>query len=115
MAETALGEQDHSSLFHIAQEVLSNAARHSRATQVAVELRIEGEWVLLSIHDNGRGLPAADPMNDVGRPAGHGLRNIEDRARALAGEAQFISPPGQGTEVRVALPRRTTGGGWRLG
>jgi signal transduction histidine kinase len=114
LAETTLSEQDHSSLFHIAQEVLSNAARHSRATQVAVELRVEGEWVRLSIRDNGRGLPAGG-MDDPGRPAGHGLRNIQDRARALAGEAQFISAPGKGTEVRVALPRRAAGGGWRLG
>lgn len=113
--ETALNAQDHTSLFHIAQEVLSNAARHSRATQVAVVLRLDGEWVQLSIRDNGRGLPAAVDGDDPARPAGHGLRNIQDRARALAGEALFISAPGEGTEVRVALPRRALGGGWRLG
>ncbi|MCL4235744.1 MAG: hypothetical protein KJ042_14625 [Deltaproteobacteria bacterium] len=43
---------------------------------------------------------------DAARPAGHGLRNIQDRARALASEARFISPPEGGAEVRVAIPRR---------
>jgi signal transduction histidine kinase len=102
--EEALSAADRGSLFHIAQEVLSNAARHSRATRVTVALAIDGDWVRLSIADNGRGLPVA--AGDAARPAGHGLRNIQDRARALAGAAEFISAPGTGTEVRVALPRR---------
>lgn len=104
--ETALALPDHEALFHIAQEVLSNAARHSRATRLSLSLRLDDDWVRLTIRDNGCGLPASAASADAARPAGHGLRNIQDRARALAGEARFISPPEGGTEVRVAIPRR---------
>jgi signal transduction histidine kinase len=87
-------------LFHIAQEALSNAARHSRASRVEMSLFEDGDYVLLALRDNGRGFGAAE----VERRLGHGLMNMRDRAAALQGDLQIVHAPEGGTEVRVRLP-----------
>jgi signal transduction histidine kinase len=89
-------------LFHIAQEALSNAARHSRASRVQVRLLDGGADVALSLKDNGRGF---DPER-AERRVGHGLLNMRDRALAIGGELTIESPDRQGTEVRVRVPKR---------
>jgi signal transduction histidine kinase len=89
-------------LFHIAQEALSNAARHSRASRVVVRLLNGGADVTLSLKDNGRGF---DPER-AERRVGHGLLNMRDRALAIGGELTIESPDRQGTEVHVRVPKR---------
>ncbi len=88
-------------LFHIAQEALSNVARHANATRVKVTLAQVGDRVVLEVADNGRGF---DPAQ---RPAAgsHGLANMEERARAIRGELTVTSDPGKGSRVRVSIPR----------
>jgi two-component system, NarL family, sensor histidine kinase DevS len=88
-------------LFHIAQEALSNVARHANATRVKVTLAQVGDRVVLEVADNGRGF---DPAQ---RPAAgsHGLANMDERARAIRGELTVTSDPGRGTRVRVSIPR----------
>ncbi len=89
-------------LFHIAQEALSNAARHSRASRVEVRLLDGGADVVLSLKDNGRGF---NP-DRAARRVGHGLMNMRDRVSAIGGELTIESPDRQGTEVRVRVPKR---------
>jgi signal transduction histidine kinase len=89
-------------LFHIAQEALSNAARHSRASRVMVKLLDGGADVTLSLKDNGRGFD----LERAERRVGHGLLNMRDRASAIGGEVTIESPDRQGTEVRVRVPKR---------
>lgn len=100
--QTELRAEEQGALFYIAQEALSNAARHSRATRIDVCLRADDDWIVFSLRDNGCGLPKASKDHS----GGHGMRNMRERARVLGGETQITSPPGQGTEVRVLLPRR---------
>ncbi|MBI4771242.1 MAG: GAF domain-containing sensor histidine kinase, partial [Chloroflexi bacterium] len=89
-------------LFHIAQEALSNAARHSRASRLEVRLLEEGAEVVLVLKDNGRGFdPAA-----AERRVGHGLMNMHDRAVSLGGELSIESLGGAGAQVCVRLPKR---------
>jgi signal transduction histidine kinase len=87
-------------LFHIAQEALSNAAKHSRASRVEVRLKRENGDVVLTISDNGRGFSPADTEQRMG----HGLMNMRDRAQALHGQVSLHPAEGGGTEVRAALP-----------
>lgn len=89
-----------SSLFLIAQETLANVAKHARASSVIVKLYRDNVNLCMSIADNGRGY---DPSN-VTRYDGHGLNNIESRARALGGKLSVSSAPGQGTRVVVTIP-----------
>jgi signal transduction histidine kinase len=89
-------------LFHVAQEALSNAAKHSQATAVTIALTDTPHAVSLSIRDNGRGfdLAAAD------RRVGHGLLNMQDRIEAQGGRVEIDSRKGEGTEVRVEVGKR---------
>jgi signal transduction histidine kinase len=101
-AESGLTPDTRRALFHITQEALSNAARHSRASRLAIRLIDEGERILLSIRDNGKGF---NP-DEVQKRVGHGLMNMRDRAAAAGGELFLELPPEGGVDVRVRVRRR---------
>lgn len=84
-------------LYRIAQEALSNVARHARAQRVRVRLATSEDALHLDIEDDGIGLAP----RDAGR-GGTGLLGIEERVRALGGTVAFRS--GRGTHVSVRLP-----------
>lgn len=87
-------------LFHIAQEGLANVAKHARARNVDLSLARAGGRLVFELRDDGRGF---DPQN-VQRYAGHGMRNMEERARLLNGEWLVDSKPNGGTRIRVTIP-----------
>jgi signal transduction histidine kinase len=99
-ADGRLAPAARQALFHIAQEALSNAARHSRASRVTVELVKDGPSVRLSLRDNGRGFVPAQ----IAQHTGYGLANMRDRAAAAGGEMQITNAPDGGTEVTVRIP-----------
>ena len=84
----------------LAREALSNVSRHAQAATCRVSLYLEGDGRVLEVDDDGRGF---DPARVTG--AGQGLRNLRERAEGLGGRAQIHSTPGQGTRVRVTIPR----------
>lgn len=88
-------------LFHIAQEALSNAAKHSRASRMQVTLQEVDNSTTLLVKDNGQGFKPGMGQ----RRLGHGLNNMDDRAQALGGRVEVTSREGQGTEVLVTIPR----------
>lgn len=95
--ETPLPVQD--ALYLIAAEALTNAARHSNARHVGIELHLDDDAVSLCIADDGRGLP------DEYRP-GVGLASIRRRAEQLGGELLMHSEPtGLRILARIPLPR----------
>jgi NarL family two-component system sensor histidine kinase LiaS len=81
-------------LFRVAQEALTNVARHSGAAKVTVHLAYEKDAILLTIADNGQGF---DP--EVMRRKGVGLSSMRERMEALGGSLKMISQPGVGTRV----------------
>jgi len=85
--------------FRVAQEALANIARHSRATNVEVQLVCEGEEIVLSITDNGVGF-----NHDSASGKGVGLRSMEERMTAVGGELEIKSAPGQGTQIVASGP-----------
>lgn len=100
-------------LFRITQEALTNVARHSRADEVQVALRVDDDRVRLRIADNGRGLAAAgrdEKQVDPEAPprAGLGLIGMRARADRIGGDVTIASPESGGVSVEVAapLPRR---------
>ena len=99
-ADAHLSLEGRVALFHVAQEALSNAAKHSRASHVTVRLDHQAGGVRLLISDNGRGF---DPAQTTGR-LGHGLANMRDRAHALGGQLTVSPAEGGGTAVQVSLP-----------
>ena len=88
-------------LFHIAQEALANVTRHAHATRVRLSLEQVEDRVVLEVADNGCGFDHSrrDALQ------GNGLANMEERARSVRGELAILSGQGQGTRVRVSIPR----------
>ncbi len=90
-------------LLRIAQEALSNAARHARAHRVGVTLSFMGDEVSLDIRDDGRGFaPLAVPERT--RAGGFGLDGMRARAERIAGSLTVESEPGLGTAVSARVP-----------
>jgi NarL family two-component system sensor histidine kinase LiaS len=92
-------------LFRIAQEALSNVARHSNATQVSVRLDRTVDAVSLTISDNGRGFSAT--RDELVARSGLGLRSMQERIEALDGSFEIQSVEGSGTRVLVCCPLRS--------
>ena len=88
-------------LFHICQEALANAAKHAAAKRVTVSLWDTDERVLMEVRDNGRGFDTSKSSKSIG----HGLANMQTRARAVGGEVDISSTPGEGTTVLAWVPR----------
>jgi two-component system sensor histidine kinase UhpB len=87
-------------LFRIAQEALTNVARHSGATVVRVSLTESGGWLRLTIADNGRGIPEEGD----GSPRGLGLTGMRARARQCGGTVELKATPGGGVQIQVVVP-----------
>jgi signal transduction histidine kinase len=83
-------------VYRIAQEALTNVARHAKAQGCMVRLAVDGD-VELEIIDDGVGIPA-------GRNAGVGLSSMRERASELGGSCLIDSVPEGGTRVIVRLP-----------
>jgi len=85
-------------LLLIFKEALSNIARHARATEVRIAVRLSPSQLALSIRDNGVGF-------DPGRESrGHGLSSLRSRAAALGARLSIESAPGAGASIELAMP-----------
>jgi len=100
-----LPDETETHLFRIAQEALTNVARHSGAKRVEVALESSGDEIRLAIHDDGRGLAGASAP-EAGRPSSLGMIGMRARARSAGGDVTVRSRPGDGVlvEVRVPIP-----------
>lgn len=98
--EIALPDHCATAFFRILQESLTNIVRHANATEVVVELRLNGNWLSLAVRDNGCGLPPGG-QNKYGS---FGLVGIEERIVILGGTCAVFSEPDGGTTVLVSAP-----------
>ncbi len=89
--------------FRIAQEALTNSARHSRATKANVDVQKRNGDLHLAIRDNGIGFDAQLFLNGMASFA-LGLRGMQERALAVSGRIEVDSQIGQGTKVLVIVP-----------
>ena len=88
-------------LFHICQESLANVAKHAHAKHVSVLVRTTPERVLMEIRDDGKGFD----LEKMAVTLGHGLANMQTRARNVGGEVDFASTIGDGTTMLAWVPR----------
>jgi PAS domain S-box-containing protein len=87
-------------IFRAFQEMLTNVARHARASRVKVTLQQSTSELLLQVEDNGRGIPP-------GRLSGaqsFGLLGMRERAWMVGGQLEILSTEGQGTTVKLIVP-----------
>ena len=96
----ALDHQTDLAVYRIAQEALTNAARHADCSTVRVELRVVEDALVLRVADDGVGT--------AGRSPGGGIRGMRERALVVGGSFEIRSPPTGGTEVRLRVPSSGT-------
>lgn len=93
-----LSDEQELVVYRIAQEALTNVARHAAATQVEIRLERAGDRAVLVVRDNGRGLP------EGAQTSTHGIRGMRERAMLIEAQLTITESPGGGTEVRLSLP-----------
>jgi len=91
-------------LYRIAQEALTNVAKHSQATRVLIEVKEKNNTVTMTISDNGRGVNLRSLPASRGQP-GWGISSMRTRAEDLGARFTIKGSPGKGTQVRVVLER----------
>ncbi len=90
--------------FRVAQEALTNVARHARARAVTVDLSRRNGHLHLRVRDDGVGFDVTALRNEAVHGASLGLLSMEERASLAGGGLEFHSAPGQGTEVHAWFP-----------
>jgi signal transduction histidine kinase/ligand-binding sensor domain-containing protein len=89
-------------ILRIAQESLTNVARHANATQASVDLRYHSSRLTLIISDDGRGFRAAD--NSLPSKGHFGLQGMRERAAQIHAQLTIESAPGKGATITLDAP-----------
>jgi len=95
--EIRLGIDARRQVFLIFKECVNNLARHARACNGYIAMKVGPDELLLEVQDDGCGFDAAEG-------AGHGLRNMAVRARALNAAFEVESHPGKGSRICLRIP-----------
>ena len=93
-----LSEQQELVVYRVAQEALTNVARHAEADRAQLRLERDGNSAVLTVRDDGRGL---DPDDDS---SSHGIRGMRERAMLIGAKFAIGPAPRQGTEVKLTIP-----------
>ena len=91
-------------LYRVAQEALTNVAKHADATAVKIVLEELPETILMSVHDDGKSFDAEEVWRRNGKTR-LGLLSMRERTEMLGGNFRIDSAPGLGTTVTIQLPR----------
>jgi PAS domain S-box-containing protein len=87
-------------LFRVAQEALTNVARHAGVSVASVALRCVEHGLRLTVHDDGAGFDMQSPVGGMHL----GLASMRERVRLAGGTLQVESSPGQGTTIAAWVP-----------
>jgi len=101
-----LAQETETACFRVAQEALTNAARHARARKVAVRLRIVGGNLELAVEDDGCGFDQEAVRHRPANRSSLGLISMKERAALAGGRLEIESLHGRGTKVRAVFPLR---------
>lgn len=91
-------------VYRVIQEAINNIVKHAGATRASVEMSRDDGRLNVIIRDNGRGFQAEQEPRPTGT-GGFGILNMSERMRMIGGRADIESSPGQGTTIRITLPR----------
>lgn len=97
---TGLNREQATAIFRIVQEALTNILRHAQATRVDIRMNKEGEHVVLTVSDNGRGITEAEKSESKSL----GLLGMRERVNLLGGDIIIEGTESRGTVVTVRVP-----------
>jgi signal transduction histidine kinase/ligand-binding sensor domain-containing protein len=98
-----IGESNEINLYRIAQEIISNAQKHSGAQNLLIKYHVGAEEIEWVSEDDGIGFDPAYLKG--GRNTGLGLKNIQVRVELMKGIINIITKPGKGVIVQIKVPR----------
>jgi two-component system sensor histidine kinase UhpB len=101
-----LAMETETACFRVAQEALTNAARHAQAKKIAVHLRITGEHLELAVQDDGCGFDQEAVRHRPADRSSLGLISMKERAALAGGSLNIRSTSGMGTTVFAKFPLR---------
>jgi signal transduction histidine kinase len=96
----SFGSDVDAAFYRIAQEAMTNVARHSDATRLEITLRRNEGFASLEIRDDGNGIPP-DKVRD---PGSLGIIGMRERARKIGASVEVVGEAGRGTTVSVRIP-----------
>jgi signal transduction histidine kinase len=107
--EMQLGANVRREVFLIFKEAINNMVKHSGCREVALELEVENDWLILRMSDDGKGFDPALAKATTGMLSsqmrgGNGLASMRRRARELGGELKVETGAGLGTTILLRLP-----------
>jgi two-component system sensor histidine kinase DegS len=91
-------------LFRVAQEGLTNIARHAETCEADVQLMFELDLIHLVVADQGQGF---DANGHFPEPHGWGLAGMRERVESVGGDFRLTSTRGTGTQIEVIVPLKT--------
>ncbi|MDC4206962.1 MAG: response regulator (plasmid) [Candidatus Manganitrophus sp.] len=92
-------------VFRIFQEILTNVARHAKATRVDILVEEENRQLFLDVEDNGLGIS----NQEISNPTSLGLLGMRERALLFNGEISISGISGKGTKVGLRIPLKKRG------
>jgi signal transduction histidine kinase len=90
-------------LYRMAQEALSNIARHARATRASLIISFSPTEVGLQVTDNGAGFKLPENPSEYAMHGHYGLLGLHERAELINAAMEIHTAPGEGTRVNVTL------------
>ncbi len=91
--------------YRIAQEALTNVAKHAKANRVTISLQFQPNCLTLIVTDDGQGFePLKATQADDGQRRAWGLLGIQERVALVNGTCDIVSQPGAGTTIRATIP-----------
>ena len=96
-----INKQISTTIYRIFQEALTNIFRHSKASQVKITLKSKNDNLILTIFDNGKGIPA--PL--ISSHRSYGIIGMRERAQYVDGTFDITSENNKGTMIKVSFPR----------
>jgi len=103
-SERRLSPEAELALYRMAQEALSNVARHAQASSATLHISFSPQDVTLRVSDNGKGFTIPKSPSEFAFAGHFGLLGLHERADLIGAALQIQSAPGKGTQVTVRLP-----------
>ena len=91
-------------LFQCVRELLVNVIKHAQARSAAVAIRREGDWIRVTVSDDGVGFDPAAVGFRMGKQGGFGLFNIQERLASIGGSLEIENPGAKGTRIALRAP-----------
>jgi two-component system, NarL family, sensor histidine kinase DegS len=101
--ERKLSPQTEVLIFRVVQEALNNVKRHSRASEVNVDLEFNSEKLKITIQDNGQGFSPQKEISSFASKGKLGLVGMQERIGYLGGMFKMHSNPGKGTQILIDI------------